>query len=184
MRFLLIYSTIEGQTRKITNHIAERLSAGGHDITLMDATDVKSAPSAEAFDAVFAAAPLHIGSFPMPFRQFVRNNATTLMSRPGAFVTVSLSAASEDPHEVEEVGAIAEKFSKETGWWPVSTHHAAGALKYTEYDFFRRWMLKRISQKEGGPTDTSRDHEFTDWAALDAFVDGFTSQVPNLAGKI
>jgi menaquinone-dependent protoporphyrinogen oxidase len=66
----------------------------------------------------------------------------------------------------------------------VSIHHAAGALKYTEYDFFRRWMLKRIAKKEGGPVDTSLDHEFTDWDALDAFVRTFVEQVPDVAGKI
>ena len=30
--------------------------------------------------------------------------------------------------------------------------------------------MKRIARKAGAPTDTSRDFEFTDWAALDRFV--------------
>ena len=184
MRFLLIYATVEGQTRKIAAHIADRLSGAGHDITLMDAADVKAAPPADSFDAIIATAPVHVSSFPLPFRQFTKHNAQTLMARPGAFVSVSLTAASDDKSELAEIDTIVEKFSAETGWWPVSIHHAAGALKYTEYDFFRRWMLKRIAAKEGGPTDTSRDHEFTDWAALDTFVDGFARQAPDLAGKI
>lgn len=184
MRILVIYATVEGQTRKIANHIAERLSGSGHDINLIDAADVDAAPAAESFDASIITAPVHIGTFPSPLRRFVKDNAGTLMARPGAFVSVSLSAASDNESEVNEIGEIVEKFSKETSWWPISVHHAAGALKYTEYDFFRRWMLKRIAEKEGGPTDTSRDHEFTDWAALDVFVDGFVKQAPDIAGKI
>jgi hypothetical protein len=30
--------------------------------------------------------------------------------------------------------------------------------------------MKEIARRAGGPTDTSRDYEFTDWAALDRFV--------------
>ena len=184
MRILLTYATIEGQTRKIANHVAEHLSGGGHDVHLIDALEVKTAPEAESFDAVILLAPVHIGTFPAPMRHFAKANVETLMARPGAFISVSLAAASANKDEVAEIGDYVEKFSKETGFWPVAIHNAAGALKFTEYDFFRRWMLKRIAEKEGGPTDTSRDHEFTDWDALDAFVDGFVAQAPDLAGKI
>ena len=34
--------------------------------------------------------------------------------------------------------------------------------------------MKRIARKAGGATDTSRDYEYTDWAALDEFVDRFS----------
>jgi menaquinone-dependent protoporphyrinogen IX oxidase len=30
--------------------------------------------------------------------------------------------------------------------------------------------MKHIAEKEGGSTDTSRDHEYTDWARLDALA--------------
>ncbi|MCK5747296.1 flavodoxin domain-containing protein [Oricola sp.] len=184
MRILLVYATVEGQTRKIATHVAERLSGSGHDITLIDATDAKAAPAADSFDASILLAPVHVGTFPAPLRHFAKANVEALMARPGAFISVSLAAASADKGEVAEIAGYVDKFSKETGWWPVSVHNAAGALKFTEYDFFRRWMLKRIAEKEGGPTDTSRDHEFTDWNTLDAFVDGFVAHAPTVAGKI
>jgi menaquinone-dependent protoporphyrinogen oxidase len=31
--------------------------------------------------------------------------------------------------------------------------------------------MKRIARASGGSTDTSRDHEYTDWEALDRLVD-------------
>ena len=52
--------------------------------------------------------------------------------------------------------------------------HCAGALKYTQYDFFKRWMLKRIAAAEGGPIDTKHDYELTNWTEIKCFVDDFS----------
>lgn len=184
MRILILFATIEGHTRKITEHMVSALEKAGHQVRTVNAVLEEAVPSADEFDASIIAAPVHIGTFPAPMRRLVKANAETLMARPGAFVSVSLAAASTEAGELEEVSEYVEEFSKETGWWPVSVHHAAGALKYTEYDFFRRWMLKRIAGKEGGPTDTSKDYEFTNWNALDRFVAEFVEQAPAVAGKI
>ncbi|GAB4353441.1 MAG: hypothetical protein Kow0026_11540 [Oricola sp.] len=184
MRIVILFSTIEGHTRKIADHIASMLKDAGHQVRTINATSEQAVPAADEFDASIVAAPVHVGTFPAPIRRLVKDNAETLMARPGAFVSVSLSAASSDESELAEIADYVEAFCKETGWWPVSVHHAAGALKYTEYDFFRRWMLKRIVGKEGGPTDTSKDYEFTDWDALDRFVSEFVEQAPTVAGKI
>lgn len=184
MRILVLFATIEGHTGKIAQHVSSMLEKAGHDVRMINATQEEAVPGAEEFDASIIAAPIHIGTFPAPMRRLVKTNADTLMARPGAFVSVSLAAASSVDEELEEVAKYVEEFSEETGWWPLSVHHAAGALKYTEYDFFRRWMLKRIAAKEGGPTDTSRDYEFTDWDALDGFIDNFVAQAPAVAGKI
>jgi len=53
----------------------------------------------------------------------------------------------------------------------------AGALKYTQYDFFTRLLMKRIAKKEGRTTDTSRDYEYTDWNAVRQFVKEFVVRV-------
>jgi menaquinone-dependent protoporphyrinogen oxidase len=37
--------------------------------------------------------------------------------------------------------------------------------------------MRRISRKEGGDTDTSRDYEYTDWAAVDRFAAEFADEV-------
>jgi len=184
MRILILFATIEGHTRKIVEHISSMLKEAGHEVRMINATSEQTVPTADEFDASIVAAPVHIGTFPAPMRRLVKANAESLMARPGAFVSVSLAAASSDESEIAEVAKYVEEFSKETAWWPVSMHHAAGALKYTEYDFFRRWMLKRIVGKDGGPTDTSQDYEFTDWDALDRFVNNFVEQAPTVAGKI
>jgi menaquinone-dependent protoporphyrinogen oxidase len=44
----------------------------------------------------------------------------------------------------------------------------AGRLAYTQYGLLKRFVMRRIALKAGGPTDTSRDHEMTDWEQVRA----------------
>jgi menaquinone-dependent protoporphyrinogen oxidase len=53
----------------------------------------------------------------------------------------------------------------------------AGALLYTHYNFLVRLIMKNIARKAGASTDTSRDYDYTNWPALDKFVDDFAAQV-------
>ena len=38
--------------------------------------------------------------------------------------------------------------------------------------------MKLISKRAGHPTDTSRDHEMTDWASVGAFADAIAELCP------
>ncbi len=184
MRVLVIYATVEGHSRTIATHLDRQLRKTGHPVDMIDASQPPVSLSIDKTAAVIVIGPVHAGQYPLALRRYVRDHARDLMARPGAFLSVSLTAASDDPNERAELDPIVEAFSEETGWWPVSVHHAAGALKYTEYDYFRRWALKHIVAREGGPTDTSRDYEFTNWDALDAFADRFVREAPVIAGKV
>jgi menaquinone-dependent protoporphyrinogen oxidase len=56
-------------------------------------------------------------------------------------------------------------------------HLAAGAFRFTRYDFFKRWAMKLIAAQKGIDADTSKDLELTDWPALDAFVKEFLADL-------
>ena len=47
------------------------------------------------------------------------------------------------------------------------------ALLYSKYNFVVRFIMKAIATKAGGPVDTSRDYEFTDWNKLDHLIENF-----------
>ena len=64
-----------------------------------------------------------------------------------------------------------DDFVADTGWQPAFVKPVAGALMYSRYNLLIRFVMKRIARQAGASTDTSRDHEFTDWAALDVFVE-------------
>jgi hypothetical protein len=47
----------------------------------------------------------------------------------------------------------------------------AGRLAYTQYGPIKRLILRLIAQREGGSTDTRRDHELTDWTDVARFAE-------------
>ncbi len=169
MKFFIAYASIEGQSRKIAETIAAIVETHGHQSVIASAAEM-SEYTLERPDGIVLCAPIHSGRYPTYFTDFVSREADWLNAVPSAFVSVTLSIASDDPKERAEAAAFPRALAAETGWEPTATHNACGALRYTEYDFFKRWMLKRIAGKHKAPTDTSSDYELTDWAALETFV--------------
>jgi menaquinone-dependent protoporphyrinogen oxidase len=177
MNILVIYGTTEGQTRKIAGFVTDHLRGKGVTVALIDSTEVPKGFSIDGFDAVIAAGSVHNGRHQASLFQFVRKHLTALQDRPTALLSVSLSMASDDKEDRLDAVTCAERFIEATEWKPTVTHLVAGALRYTQYDFFKGWMLKVIAGAKGASTDTSKDHEFTDWNDLKAFADAFLLQV-------
>ncbi len=178
MRVLVFYATVEGQTRKIAETIARQAEKDGNEVIVTDANQMGFV-GAGTYDATIMCAPVHMHRYSSPFVHFAHEWKDALNSRPSAFVSVSLAIASNNAEERQEAEEIASELLQSTGWEPRTVHHCAGALKYTEYDFFKRWMMKRINSKEGGPTDTSKDYEMTDWSELEGFVTQFLADAKN-----
>ena len=162
----VVYGTSEGQTEKIARFLAERLAGRGHRLELIDAARDCGTPQPQRFDAIVIAASVHAGRYQPAVTEFVRRD---IDSRPNAFLSVSLSAASPVASDLEGLKRCVDTFSRETGWTPRTVHHAAGALRYSAYSLIKRWALRAIARRRGAPTDTRRDHELTDWADLARF---------------
>ena len=77
------------------------------------------------------------------------------------------------PEAQQRLAHTMRSFVERCGWNPIYLKPVAGTLAYTKYGWFTRWMMKRIAAKMGGDTDTTRDHEYTDWADLRAFAREF-----------
>ena len=184
MNILVVYGTTEGQTRKIASFIADRLRGRGETVTLIDSTDVPKDLDVHGFDAVVAAGSVHNGRHQASLFQFARDRRSVLQVMPTAFVSVSLSMASDDKEDRLDATACADRFLAAAEWKPTVTHLVAGAIRYTQYDFFKSWILKMIASTKGASTDTSQDHEFTDWKDLEAFVDAFLVQIVEHAGEV
>lgn len=172
MIILVGYATVEGQTRKIADAVATAIEARGDRALLFDITSGGEYAVAHP-EAAILCAPVHAARYPAAFSGFVRQEASWLNSVPSAFVSVSLLIRSEFEGEREEAMHFPDAMISDSGWRPAMIHHAAGALRYTEYDFFKRWIIRRMAEVENAPTDVSRDHEFTDWSTLTRFVGDF-----------
>jgi menaquinone-dependent protoporphyrinogen oxidase len=168
---LVAYATVEGQSRKIAEFIAERLRIRGHRVDLVDTATAAAEQVQPVYQAAFLGGPEHQHKHPAPLAHFIKRNRAWLAAMPCAVFSVSLSAALDDVESRIEVQRLANEFVDECALRPVATRCIAGALKYSQYDYFKRVMMRVIARQRGQATDTSRDCEYTDWVDVEAFVD-------------
>lgn len=181
MAILILYATVEGHSRTIAEHAAGLLEARGHKVVIGDMREPGFAVPGR-FEGILLCAPIHVGRYPEPLLRFVTDWKEALDDVPNAFISVSLAIASDSEEERAEARSYPAVLENTAGYRPRLVHHAAGALKYVEYDFFKRMMMRRIAAKEGGPVDTGRDHVLTDWDALNAFVKEFSNLIGSEQG--
>jgi menaquinone-dependent protoporphyrinogen oxidase len=174
MKLLIIYGTTEGQTRKIARFMETVLQDAGHKVTIADASDEPPVP--DDYDAILIGGSIHIHQYQSAVTHYIIRNVTALNKMPGAFFSVCLAVASDLKEEHQEAQRIADNFLERTGWKPLMTTQIAGALKYTQYDFFKRFIMKMIAKREGRTTDTSQDYEYTDWDEVKKFVSEFAEK--------
>ena len=166
--FLVIYGTTDGQTAKIANALANDVRALGATADVVNAAS--SPPSPATYRVVVVAASVHAGGYQAEVAHWLRQHLARLSARPTVFVSVCLGVLQHDSSVDSELEAIMERFFEKTGWSPTVRKVVAGALPYTRYNFFKRWMMRRIVRKAGGDTDITRDYEYTDWADLAGFA--------------
>lgn len=177
MRILICYGTTEGQTRKIADFIADIVKRRGHEPAVFDATAVSDLEPSRSGAAILAGS-VHMGRYQSALLHRISRWRTELNAMPSAFISVSMSAASEDSHDRAEVDEICQKMLRETGWTPKATHHAGGAIRFSEYDFFKRWVARMVARQMRRDARPGEDQEYTDWPALAAFVESFLSSLP------
>ena len=169
MRLLIVYGTTEGQTRKICQFLKEEAEKLHHTVDICDATDNPFSPSTN-FDAIIIAASVHMHKYQSAIHHYVKDHHEILNKIPSAFVSVSLTAASDDQESWQELEELTAEFLKHSGWQPRHVTQVAGALRYSKYDFFKKFIMRMIAKKESGDTDTSHDYEYTDWGEVKAFL--------------
>lgn len=174
-RILVLFGTTEGQTAKVAGAIGATLRNHGVTVDVVEAGTATVSPGDYA--GVIVAASVHAGGYQRPVRRWVRTHASALDARPTAFVSVCLGVLQADPQVQKEITAIPRRFVDSARWHPTVIKIVAGALPYTRYNVFTRWVMKRIAAKAGGDTDTSRDYEYTDWVDVRAFADRFARTV-------
>jgi menaquinone-dependent protoporphyrinogen oxidase len=175
-RILILYGTTEGHTGLVANAIAETLTTNGFNVDVILAGTIDPAPGDYAGTVV--AASVHGGRYQKDVEHWVRAHAAELSAQPTAFVSVCLAVlAKSNPKTAADLDAVVARFLATTGWRPTIVKHVAGALLYTRYGIFKRWIMKRIVARSGGATDTSKDYDYTDWADLRAFANEFRRRV-------
>jgi menaquinone-dependent protoporphyrinogen oxidase len=168
----IVFTSRYGQTRMIAEHIKLRLKEQGHSASIHEVTGRTFGRELSAdVDAVIIGSPVYVHRFPNSILLWARNQQGFLRGKTTAFFSVAMNAADKRPEARKGDDDLIREFISLSGLSPDYVASIAGALNFTRYGWFTRWVMKRISRANGGPTDTSRDYEFTDWAQVDLFTD-------------
>jgi len=180
----VFYATTDGQTRLIAEYLARAFRSHGLESVALDVANVAAwSLDRSGVRAVVLGASVHAGKHQSTAAKFVAAHRQWLNELPSAFFSVSLSIASANQAEVQAARALAKSFIEQTGWHPTRVVCLAGRLAYTRYGWLKRLLMRRIARKEGGPTDTHRDHELTNFAEVAALaVDMAALARPAVAG--
>lgn len=173
MKFLLIYGTTEGQTRKIAEFVATRLKNLKHEAELLDSSRRLIDLDISAYDAVIIAGSVHQRKHQESVANFVIAHRGQLEKLPVLLISVSLSIAFDGGDGEAQI--YVDKFVEHTGFKPTSKLLVAGALRFDEYDYFMEQIVEFVVLKD--QDKITGDKEFTDWSKLTDDVGGFASAV-------
>lgn len=182
-RFLIVYGTTEGHTAKVAAAMASTLQTRGASVSVQNSAAPWTSDPAD-YSAVIVAASVHAGTYQRPVRRWVHAHHLALNQRPCAFISVCLAVLNRTPKVERDLGAALQRFFEETGWKPAESKIVAGALPYTKYPWWKRWMMRRIVAKAHGDVDTSRDYVYTDWEDLEEFVIRFSASVSGVSETV
>jgi menaquinone-dependent protoporphyrinogen oxidase len=143
----------------------------GHEANVYDTASPMSVPEIDVFNAVIVAASVHEAHHQDSAVNFATAHRDQLARKSSAFVSVSLSAATAGGRA--EAQQYVDRFIAATGWSPTKTLLLGGALRWSECDYFQREVLKHILLKGAIAPKEAVNYEFTDWAALESFIDDF-----------
>ncbi|MEW6057625.1 MAG: flavodoxin domain-containing protein [Bdellovibrionota bacterium] len=177
---LIVYGTTEGQTAKISETLAREISSKGHRVRTFPASEAPTGKELEAFDAIIVGSSVHIGKFDKALRKWVGRNFVFIHGKPSAFFSVCLGILEKNLKAKREEAEIVANFFREAGWSPELHTIFAGALKYSQYGWLKKLLMKNIAGKAGGDTDTSRDYEYTNWDEVRAFAQRFETLLEHL----
>lgn len=163
----VVYQSMDGHTERIAERIAEKLRTGGARITIAQAT---AAMAPVDVDLVVLGDSIHAGQHSKELIDYVERNLAILNALPTALFQVCLTSAGRGPEEMATTGGYVAALTESTGLEPTLVARFPGAIPYTRYGRMKRALMRRIAAKSGQPTDTSKDHDFTDWDEVAGFA--------------
>lgn len=167
-RILIAYSTVDGHTRRICEHVQQSLRSGGHDVTLASLS-TGGIPDVRAFGKVVVGASIRYGKHRQEVFDFIRLHQHALQERPSAFFTVN-AVARKPGKDSAATNPYVRTFCRQTSWQPALIDVFAGKIDYCRYGFVDRQVIRFIMWLTHGPTDPRACVEFTDWRRVDAFA--------------
>jgi len=175
-RILVLFSSYDGQTRRIAERVARGLAAAGHEARACSIEADEAVSNFNACDAVIVGSAIRFGRHSPRLARWIRRLGAAFATRPSAFFSVCLSITGPRPRP-DLLNDANDKLFSDAIWWPKEVASFAGALPYSRYPLLLRLVMRFIVGRAGGDTDTARDYEYTDWDAVDRFAAKFACRM-------
>ena len=166
MKSLIIYSSTDGQTKKICEAIRENFN-NKEFIEILSLEDAFHL-NINNYDLIILGASIRYGNYKSNLFKFIKNNIKILEIKNNAFFSVNVVARKKEKN-TPDTNPYIKKFLKKTDWRPNKIEVFAGKVDYPNYNFFNKLVIRLIMFITKGPTDISRSYEFTDWAKVKKF---------------
>ena len=163
---IIIYSSKDGHTKiiceRIMNFINERNNT--KIISIEEANKI----NLSEFTKIIVGASIRYGKHSNDLYKFIKLNKNILDQKESIFFSVNVVARKSEKN-TPDTNPYIRKFIKISKWRPKKIGVFAGKVDYPNYGFFDKYIIKFIMFITGGPTDTSKSYEFTDWSKVDDF---------------
>ncbi len=166
-KIIIIYSTTDGHTRDICQHLQQVIENRMNHVVLNSIND-EAEIDLKPFDKIVIGASIRYGKHHPKVYQFIKNNLPILESKPNAFFTVNVVARKPEKNQ-PETNPYLLKFLRQIPWKPMKLAVFAGKIDYQKYNFSDRLMIRLIMWMTKGPTHPKTNIDFTNWSQVEDF---------------
>ena len=166
MKSLIIYSSTDGQTKKICEAIRENFN-NKEFIEILPLEDAFHL-NINNYDQIILGASIRYGNYKSNLFKFIKYNIKILETKKNAFFSVNVVARKNEKN-TPDTNPYIKKFLRKTNWRPKKIEVFAGKVDYPNYNFFNKLAIRLIMFITKCPTDISHSYEFTDWAKVKKF---------------
>ncbi len=166
-KYLFLYSTTDGHTKRICEYIGNILKQQNHEIKI-EPISLELKKLSE-YDAIILGASIRYGKHQKSIFNFINKHKDLLETKKSAFFSVNVVARKSEKNS-PNTNPYMKKFLKTSNWQPNKLGVFAGKVDYPSYKFFDKYIIKMIMWITKGPIDTSQSYEFTDWKVVENFA--------------
>tara|TARA_Y100001958_G_C20972280_1_gene366789 strand:+ start:132 stop:653 length:522 start_codon:yes stop_codon:yes gene_type:complete len=170
MNSLIIYSTTDGQTKKICEKIKDNsINRDSYEIISLEEAFHKEL---EKYEKIIIGASIRYGRHNPRIYNFIKNNKNTLEKKKSAFFSVNVVARKPDK-DTPDTNPYIKKFLKKSSWQPKKLGVFGGKIDYPSLSFINKNIIRFIMLITNGPTNINNTYEFTDWHRVKKFISEF-----------
>lgn len=165
--FLLLYSSVYGRSRQISERIQGLLQQQGQSATVAAITD--EGVELAAFDVIVIGASIKHGKHNPAVMSFIRRHQALLEAKPSALFSVNL-VARKPGRNTPQTNPYLKRLVAQSPWQPRLLGVFAGELDYSRYGPIDKHMMRLVMWINQGPTDLDTKVEFTNWQEVERFA--------------